>query len=469
MGCVRLVSLGVPVIPLRFVRGPLAPDARLCQGIALVAVIASLSGCTDRGEKLTGGGGESLRPFASAQTCGSCHPQHLEEWEASMHAFGGVDPLMLAMAELARQEPGEQVGDDCLPCHAPALVRQEQWLASLPDGENPEIEDLSLDGINCDVCHSVQIVPPVGSIDFLQDVDPDSPKLGGLRDPAPNDFHESLHDDSYTTSIQCAPCHQVNLNDGTGIENTFTEWQNAIGSGMGEECQACHMPAYTGSAAVGEQPRPHLHRHWFTGVGYALEEFRGVDRVAQLERIDTLLKSAVRVDPAFPPQGTAGSPLAFSVTVTNHRTGHAIPSGTSFTREMWLDVTVKDATGAVLHRSGALGAEGDLVREADLAFFGSQLLDANGQPTFFTWRAESIDETGLLQFGQARESSYSLVVPAGAMGPLTIDVALRFRPLPPELLRMLDLEELRDPQWEDEGGIVVFTMWETSQIVPLVY
>jgi len=435
-------------------RDPLSPTV---PGVLALAV-AALSGCSDGG-KLTEGGGESLGPFAAAETCGGCHPRHFAEWKASMHAFGGVDPMMLAMAELARQEPGEQVGSECISCHAPALVRQEEWLASLPPGAAPVVDDLSEDGISCDVCHSVQIVPPVASIDFLADVDPRSPKLGGLRDPLPNGFHESLHDNSYTTSIQCAPCHQVNLNDGTGIENTFSEWQDANSAGMGEECQSCHMPAYSGEAAVGAGVRPVLHRHWFTGVGYALEEFRGVDRAAQLARSQELLQNAVRVATDLPAQAAAGSPFAFSVTVTNHRTGHAIPSGTSFTREMWLDVTVRDATGTVLHRSGALDSGGDLVRESDLALFGSRLLDANGERTYFTWRAADIDESGLLPFGTSREAAYEVDVPAGAAGPLTVEVALRFRPVPPELVRVLGLERLLP--------IEIFTMWESSQAIGL--
>ena len=419
-----------------------------------MAAIVPLFGCTDRGQP-TGGGG-SLEPFTSAAVCGSCHPQHLAEWEASMHAFGGVDPMMLAMTELAAQEPGEKVGSDCLACHAPALVRQEEWLASLPDGANPDLEDLSKDGVSCDVCHSVQIVPPVGDIDYLQDVDPHSPKLGGISQPQPNDFHESLQDNSYSTSIQCASCHQVNLNDGTGIENTFTEWQDANSAGMGQECQTCHMPAYAGEAAVGGPPRT-LHRHWFTGVGYALEEFRGIDRAEQLRRNEELLRDAVRVEASVPAQVAGGAPLEFSVTVTNHRTGHAIPSGTSFAREMWLDVAVKDASGASIYRSGALDAEDDLIRDPDLAFFGARLLDVNGDETFFTWRAVAIDESKLLQFGQRREVPYSVVVPPGTPAPLSVEAALRFRPVPPGLVRDLALERLLP--------IEIFTMWETAQPV----
>jgi hypothetical protein len=66
------------------------------------AFLLLVSGCTDRGtdpgKKPTPG---ELGPFRTAAECGVCHPQHLAEWETSMHAFAGVDPVMLAMSSLA--------------------------------------------------------------------------------------------------------------------------------------------------------------------------------------------------------------------------------------------------------------------------------------------------------------------------------------------------------------------------------
>ena len=62
----------------------------------LAALATLLTGCSDQ----TDPHGEvaSLGPFRAAATCGACHPQHFEEWKSSMHAFGGVDPVMIAAA-----------------------------------------------------------------------------------------------------------------------------------------------------------------------------------------------------------------------------------------------------------------------------------------------------------------------------------------------------------------------------------
>jgi len=427
---------------------------------ALLAILLA-AGCSD-GEKDPAGPGapaEVLGPFRAAAACGDCHPQHYREWERSMHAFAGSDPVMLALSELARSEAGNAVADECIQCHSPALVRQEQWLASLPAGSNPTLEDLTHDGISCDFCHSVQIIPPVGDIRWFDTVDPSAPKLGSIADPVENEFHESRIDASFRTSIQCAACHQVDLDDGTGVENTYLEWERSILSGQGIECQDCHMPAYDGPAASAGPVR-RVHRHEFVGVDYLTADFRGADRAVQLAAVRGLLENSVLVEPDIPAQVSAGGTLDLGVAVSNELTGHSIPSGTSFSRDMWIEITVSDGTGALLYRSGWLEANGDLVDPTvDLALvrFGSVMTDENGDPTLFTWRAVAIDETELLRYGATRQASYAIDVPAGTPGPLTVVARLRFRPLKPEILRAASLPELLP--------IEIFDMWSTSASV----
>jgi hypothetical protein len=374
-----------------------------------------------------------------------------------MHAFGSSDPLMLAMSDMAVDEVGAEKGGSCKRCHSPALTRQDLWLAAgnVPDDEHP-LEDLETDGVSCDVCHSIQIVPPIGDIDFLHEVDPHSPKLAGISDPVPNALHESREDDSFRTSIQCASCHQLNLADGTGIENTYTEWDRSILSGMGIQCQDCHMPAYQGQASV-DGPLRTVHRHQFVGVDYAYEPFRGVEHVAQKDAIRNLLRNSVTATLSAPAAVTPGGMLALSVAVTNSFTGHSIPSGVSFAREMWIELVVKDATGADVHVSGRPAANGDLPSDPDLATFGAIMRDSNGDRTFFTFRAASIDESKLIPDGATRVASYSFQVPAGTPGPLTVDATLRFRPVPPSMVRDLDLDRLLP--------IEIFDMWTAQQNV----
>jgi hypothetical protein len=219
------------------------------------------------------------------------------------------------------------------------------------------------------------------------------------------------------------------------------------------------MPAYDGPAAT-TGPVRRVHRHEFVGVDYLTTDFRGADRAAQLAAVRSLLENSVRVTPDFPAEVADGDTLELGIAVSNELTGHSIPSGTSFARDMWIEVTVADGLGAPVYRSGWLEANGDLVDPADdpdLVRFGSVLTDANGDPTQLTWRAVAIDESDLLRYGQTRQAVYSIGIPAGTAGPLAVNVRLRFRPMKPELVRAASLPELLP--------IEIFDMWSASASV----
>jgi hypothetical protein len=318
-----------------------------------------------------------------------------------MHAYGGVDPVMLAMEELARAEAAGGSLDDesCIACHAPSAERAGARDRALLE-----------EGVSCDVCHSMADLPPVASIDFLHDLDPRGPKIGTMSAPVPNDAHASETRAFFAKSTQCAPCHQVNFASGEGLENTYEEWLESNLSGMGIECQDCHMPSYTGQAALDGPVRENLHRHTFLGVDYAYEPFRGIDLAAQKESIRSLLANSVTMTLANVPAPLGKSEsLQFEVAVENDRTGHSIPSGVSFAREMWLDVELEDALGATIARSGWLEPNGDLVdpsTDPHLAFFGAIATDAEGNPTPFNFRAVSVDESRMIRFGDTRVSPY---------------------------------------------------------------
>jgi hypothetical protein len=403
--------------------------------VAVVLLALGLFGCSD-------GGKDPNQPepgpaqFASAASCGECHPNHLAEWESSMHAFGGVDPVMHRMNEIARMEAGSSgLDESCISCHAPGAERA---------GE-PTAELLS-EGVSCDVCHSMADVPPVADIHFLAELDPKGPKVAAMTAPVPTDAHDSLVRPFFATSTQCAPCHQVNFPSGEGLENTYEEWSDSNLSGMGIECQDCHMPEYSGQAAINGPTRENLHRHTFTGVDYAYEAFRGIDLDAQKEAIRALLRNSVTMTVhGLAPSAMPGAPLDFDVTIVNDRTGHSIPSGVSFSREMWIEARVTDGTGAILFHSGALHPNGDLVTEMedpDLAFFGALAYDAEGAHTSMNFRAATLDESRMIPALGSRTHSYSAPIPPGAIPPIHVDVALRFRPVRPSMIRELGLDRL---------------------------
>jgi hypothetical protein len=288
-------------------------------------------------------------------------------------------------------------------------------------------------------------VPPVADIHFLSELDPFGPKVATMPAPIPNEAHESVQRPFFATSAQCAPCHQVNFPNGKGLENTFQEWSDSNLSGMGIECQDCHMPEYSGHAAVGGPARENLHRHTFTGVDYAYEPFRGIDLDAQKEAIRTLLQNSVTMTVHDISAASQGASFEFDVTILNDRTGHSIPSGVSFAREMWIEALLTDGSEATLFHSGSLHPNGDLVTESEdpsLAFMGAIAYDAKGNPTSMNFRAVSVDESRMIRSQESKTFSYSALIPPGATSPLHLEVVLRFRPVRPSMIRELGLERL---------------------------
>jgi hypothetical protein len=419
----------------------------------LTFALLTVTGCDDKNPGAPVG--DDVPPaFAHSAACVTCHPQQVAEWESSRHAYSSADPVMHELAKIA----GAELKEVCKQCHAPGQQRMEQLLAI---GKGDPALDFSNEGMNCDVCHSISEIPPTATAAFLHDVDPTGPKYANMPETVDTPAHGNERRTWYGTSVACAPCHQFDLADGTNLENTFIEWEASSLSGLGFECQTCHMPTYTGQAAVTGPVRQGLHSHKFVGVDYAYEAFRGIDLQAQKDDIRLLLENSVSVTASgIPGAVTAGSQFTLDVTVLNDKTGHAIPSGVSFAREMWIEVLVTDSGGGTVYRSGWLQANDDLVTAAqdpDLNTFSAQMYDADGQPTGFAWEAASIDESGLLQYLDSRTASYVIAVPPGTAGPLTVDVALRFRSLAPAGPRSLGLDRILP--------IEVFDMWrETHQV-----
>jgi hypothetical protein len=185
--------------------------------------------------------------------------------------------------------------------------------------------------------------------------------------------------------------------------------------------------------------------------------------------------------------------LAFRVEVANTGTGHNLPGGFAFVRQMWLEITLRDAFGNLIVASGRLDKptddlcdtsalesqnpvrpfiEGCAEADPQLVNFQQQLvtrtraardangeprLDARGQPALETdeggsetWlqhleggpvaRVRPADNKPVpaLVAGERRSFGYRLRLPSNAAaGSLRLGVRLLFRPLPPYFLRAL--------------------------------
>jgi hypothetical protein len=125
---------------------------------------------------------EALRDPAS---CQGCHPTHYEQWEGSMHAYAGEDPVFRAMNARGQRETDGALGDFCVQCHAPVALA----LGLTEDGTDLDSVPEHLQGVTCAWCHLVdEVVDDHNAGLVLAD---DGVMRGGISDPQPNNAHAS--------------------------------------------------------------------------------------------------------------------------------------------------------------------------------------------------------------------------------------------------------------------------------------
>lgn len=380
--------------------------------------------------------------FTSAQQCATCHPNHYQEWRSSMHAYAFVDPVFFAMHDRGQRETAGRLDQFCTKCHSPIASRSGE---TPPFFDRNALSPVSREGVTCDVCHSITRINEIANADFA--MSPGNVKYGSLDNPAPNGFHGSQFNALFDRSEFCGSCHNVINPENVLVEETHFEWSRISPASMAYQCQDCHMPTYTGEAAVGG-PQREVHRHYFAGVDVPLIDFPGAD--LQRQMAEQLLQSAADLSITHPAAILRGDTLVLAVQVQNTGTGHDLPSGVAAERQMWIAVVARDAGGRVLYQSGQLDANGDLMdhhsalhphADRELALFRQIMYDGNGKEVLFFWQAKRV-QNDMIPFLESREARYRIAVPADFSGKIFLQVILRFRSLPPYFLRELNLADL---------------------------
>ncbi|MBM4363024.1 MAG: ammonia-forming cytochrome c nitrite reductase subunit c552 [Deltaproteobacteria bacterium] len=432
---------------------------------AVLFAALALGGCSERAESRTepAEAGRAAHAFESRGPevdCAGCHPQHVAEWQISPHAYAMKDPVFIAMVSHGQKETEGELGDFCVGCHSPIGTRTGQLpvtrnaASGLHEQPFGGIDRAASDGVSCLVCHSMDSVIADSNAEFT--LAEDGVRRATIRDPAPTTAHESEHSGLHEGSHVCGTCHTVINPKGVALERTFIEWMQSQFNGA-KECQDCHMPAYRGRAASGGKERT-VHEHRFVGVDVSLlpeDEFPGYHelREATVALLQESAKLTVRHD--------AGA-ARLTVAIEN-LAGHALPSGATADRELWVEVMIRDATGRVVLESGTLDERGDLrVRHAErttrpgtdpeLQLFTQEMLHdpalepggGAGEPQLvdFLWEPNS-ERTTIIGVHETHEGGYSL---AGlSPGRHTATVRLLFRSFPPHLLRKLEKVAGLDP------------------------
>ena len=389
-----------------------------------------------------------LGDFTPSEQCGSCHPTHYDQWRTSVHASAMHDPVFQGLV-YARQTNLEGQQDlFCTQCHSTVGTRShdvQPWFYF------DDLDPFTMEGVNCESCHRVSEVARTHNAGLR--MDPGGPMRGPIADPIDNAFHTSEAADFISDAEFCGACHDVIETTGLPLERPYEEWLTSPAKQDDRPCQSCHMPESAGSAADGGPERT-VHDHRFVGVDVPLVEgFLTEDEETTLRAdIEALLQSSGTVLLDLPATVVPGETLDVVVTVRNEVDAHNLPTGSTFNRQMWLEVTVTDATGRQVYETGTLDENLDLRNhwsaldpygDDDLVTFGSGFVDGDGIPTLFTHYATE-HTSGALQPLHDRTVTLFAPIPEDAEGPLDVAARLRFRPLGPFLLRLLELDAWLD-------------------------
>jgi hypothetical protein len=268
--------------------------------------------------------------------------------------------------------------------------------------------------------------------------------LGGASDEqlVPSGAHRRSSDreKAYRRSSEfCGSCHDVRLfgtdvlGRGRGehfkrLRNAYSEWaawrdQRERRGERAATCVDCHLSTFPGVcvpepsaegregcppgtrferrapgtlaegfvATNSERPSAH-HPHYFTGVEVPLDprydpEPRGAGMLdlASLPldprvRRDLLLASALSLE--IDPLVRRGSRLGVPVRIENVGAGHRVPAGFSQERELWVELSVRDARGRLLYQVGRVSRPDEDLRDKIFTRVNSDdgLLDARGRP-----------------------------------------------------------------------------------------
>ena len=158
------------------------------------------------------------------------------------------------------------------------------------------------------------------------------------------------------------------------------------------------------------------------------------------ESVNQMLQSAIELefgynDILLPDTTKYGAMLNIPISITSI-TAHSIPSGTSFSREAWLEVIIMDKNLTIVYQSGLIQETESLsLEDSTLILFTSYLLDEQNDTT------DSITETygiidNLLQGFNTVPAYYNFLISESLVDFLDIQVRMLFRAFKPHLLRI---------------------------------
>jgi nitrate/TMAO reductase-like tetraheme cytochrome c subunit len=392
---------------------------------------------------------KSTVPFNAPEVCGGCHEQQYREWNGSIHSLAFKDPVYQGELVKAVKAVGHEISRQCEGCHSAAgMVTGEVKGPGLTG-----LSSLALQGVSCDVCHSVSGVthwqtpshePENGSLILSPGVETVNGQVLIKRGPFPpgpdcgGGFHDCAESGLHLKAELCAGCHQVYHYDAHfPLEATYLEWKHGPYAQQTILCQDCHMVDTATFKRVADEyfhPAREDYRHYFNGANYLLS-FLGAaaaKKAGDLELAENLMKqydmAVARLQAAagleLTPVYQEGRLRELQVRVKNLRAGHNLPTSLTNVRQMWLEVTARDETGRILLSSGSVQGDGTLPEN-------TRMLNSDGMGSDFhfaidPWVVTAFSRHDTIPPKGYKDLHYGLRVPDGVKE-VTLEVKLRYR------------------------------------------
>ncbi len=218
---------------------PTSYTAVIARGAFVLLSVVVGAGCGS-GEPPVGNPARELHPAIS---CAGCHQQIYDEWKGSFHAQSLASKTFRDGLAWYLRDAGHKAAF-CIDCHSPAAKfagNQQEVARKVLAGETEGLE-----GVTCDVCHSVASVDldslaPTAKLTLLADA---RVKVGPFADAVPNGFHESRQSALISTSEFCYACHEYregHSESAIHAGRTYSQWKSSAFAAKGTQCQDCHM------------------------------------------------------------------------------------------------------------------------------------------------------------------------------------------------------------------------------------
>lgn len=371
----------------------------------LVFAIA-LAACTDPPA------GHGVRVDPSSSSCGTCHARQYREWQDSPLSRGTSSPVFAALVERVEARWGSSAAETCVACHQPRHGGPDE------------------PGVGCVSCHAA--VSLRDTRDALLRIDLTVPLAGPFGDTDAHGAHGTRGGGLVSDSQLCASCHEVS-GPALFVETTYSEFVSSPQAAAGMGCIDCHMRELAEEVplTVLGGPARRGREHGFVGLDPPWNA-TPADAARASERTRALLQEALELELTVA-DGRA------VVSLANVGAAHGVPTGVAFLRDIWVDVTVIDASGAALWHEPRVLELGSRVRDGEL-------------DVALIVHADRVESRALAP-GERREVVVEL--PRSLPGSSEVEVRLRAVAIRKEVLEALELEGLMEQMPRHEVARVV--------------